>query len=459
MIKQKVPRLPFGNRLTSRNLLGLSVAGVALGTLVVISFGSTTRPDCQDMDFGAYYRASAAVARGESPYIVDEHGPLGSYAYAPIYAYLCIPLSRLDYLWACRLWMAVNWAATIAGCWLVVRLVCGEEERLRHTLPGLALALLASGAYLWTNLHMGQVAMLMFLGCLGWAWCQRHGKPFLGGLALATACALKVAPAVLLPYLVLRRDFRGLAGVAVGAAALFLVPAAWVDWDGTVQLHREWIGHTAATQIPAQTCRRGNQSLLAQLARLPGISCGDVCTAPDKLAILSRWYPFVLAGLGGIVYAWSYRALRRSGAGVSVAQRENLVLAVLFIFLTLAHPRAWRCNFVALLFPCLLLAERRRRRLPGAFVDWAALGLMVLACVWPTRALEAEDWTLSGWLLLGKHFWAALAVGFACLRGAASSVPGGPAALAGAARFSSAWYAPGSKRDTRRTAAASTPAE
>ena len=433
-------------------------AVVALGTLVVISFWGTTRPDCQDMDFGAYYRAGAAVARGDSPYFVDEHGPLGSYPYAPAYAYLFMPLSTLDYLWACRLWMTINWTATIAGCVLAVRLVCREEQHFENMLP-VGLAVLATGAYLWTNVRMGQVGMLMFLGCLGWMWCQRHGKPFLGGLALASACALKLAPGVLLPYLVLRRDVRGLAGVAVGAAALFLLPAAWVGWDGTVQLHRQWVEHTAATQIPAQTCRRGNQSLLAQLARLPGISSGDVCIAPEKLATLSRWYPLGIVGLGLMVFAWAYRALRRSRPRVSVVDQENVVFAVLLIFLTLAHPRAWRCNFVAMLFPCLLLAEQRRRRLPGAAVDWTALGLMMLACIWPTRGLETEEWTLPGWLLLGKHFWAALAVGFACLRGASSSAPGAPNAPAGAARLSSAWYAPGSRRGTRRSEPASTPAE
>jgi hypothetical protein len=457
MREQERPGFSLWPFLTFHKALVIGAAGVALCTLVLISFWGTTRPDCQDMDFGAYYRAGAAVARGESPYSVDDHGPLGSYSYAPVYAFLSLPLSKLDYLWACRLWLAVNWAATLAGCWLTVRLVAGDEERWGKVLPAVALAVLATGAYLWTNLHMGQVGMLMFLGCLGWAWCLRHDKRFTGGLALAAACALKLAPGVLLPYLVLRRDGRGLAGVAVGAVILFLLPAAWVGWDGTVELHSEWIEHTVATQVPPQTCRRGNQSLLAQLARLPGISSGDVCIAPEKLATLSRWYPFVIAVLGGLVYAWVYRTLRQCNSRDSAAEQDNRVLAVLLVFLTLAHPRAWRCNFVALLFPCLLLAERRRRRLLGAAADWAALGIVLIACVWPTRELENEGWTLSGWLLLGKHFWAALAVGLACLRDTSSSLPGGPGALAAAARLSSAWSARGSRRGTPRPAAASTP--
>src|SRR5437868_1949633 len=85
-----------------------------LGLTLVWSFRTTVgNPDCQDLDFGAYYRAGAAVACGETPYTVDpRYGPLGVYPYAPVYAYLFVPLSRLDYLWACRVWMAVNWLAT-----------------------------------------------------------------------------------------------------------------------------------------------------------------------------------------------------------------------------------------------------------------------------------------------------------------------------------------------------------
>jgi hypothetical protein len=363
----------------------------ALGLAVAFSFwGTVGKPDCQDMDFGAYHRAGAAVARGETPYTVDKHGPLGVYPYAPAYAYFFMPLSCLDYLWACRLWMALNWLATAAACFLAVRLLRGRDQKDESAWPSLAIALLAVGAYVWANVRMGQVAMLMVLAVLGWAWCQRRGQRFVGGLLLAAACALKLAPGVLLPYLLLRRDLRGLAGVMVGTAVLFLVPTPWVGWDGSVELHRQWVRHTADTQIPAQTCRRGNQSLLGQLARLPTISSGDVCIAPENLASLSSLYLPLVVALGIALYGWVFWSLRRPGLSAARWEVENFVLAVLLIFMTLVHPRAWRCNFVALLFPCLLLADRWRRGCHGSRAGLMALGLVLLACGWPTRAIESE---------------------------------------------------------------------
>src|SRR5437870_4624486 len=89
--------------------------------------GTFGNPDCQDLDFGAYYRAGCAVARGATPYTVDAHGPLGTYPYAPAYAYLFAPLSCLDYFWACRLWLAVNWLITLACVALALELVLGPR--------------------------------------------------------------------------------------------------------------------------------------------------------------------------------------------------------------------------------------------------------------------------------------------------------------------------------------------
>src|SRR6185312_9244459 len=89
-------------------------------------------------------------------------------------------------------------------------------------------------------------------------------------------------------------------------------------------------------------------------------------------------------------------------------------LAILFVFLTVAHPHAWRCNYVGLLFPAVLLAARVWQRRPGFPVCLAALGLVLLACAWPTNGVGRAGWSPAAWVLLGKHFWAGAAVGLAC---------------------------------------------
>jgi hypothetical protein len=403
-----------------------------LGLAIPWSFGTTiANPTCQDQDFGAYYRAALAVRHGGTPYTVDKHGPMGVYPYAPAFAYCLIPLTYLDYQWACRCWMLLNWLATAAGFLLAVGLLQPEHEEVW----GIVLvALVPVEAYLWTNLHVGQASMIMVLGCLSWGYCQRQNHRFLGGLFLAASSALKLAPLALVPYLVHQRDRRGGAGLMAGLAMLFALPAAWVGWRGTCDLHIAWFNHTATTQVPVQTYRPVNQSLLAQLARLPPFSNGHECYSAERLSQLTHAYPLLLAGVAVLLYAWIFLDGRRDNKtngcfddrctilpsrrpDASAPGRlscDSLHLALLLVFLTLSNPRAWRCNFVALLFPCLMLAKQVWRQEPGYRMGLAALGITLLACVLPTHGLSERGWNLGSWLLEGKHFWAGIAVGGAC---------------------------------------------
>jgi hypothetical protein len=57
---------------------------------------------------------------------------------------------------------------------------------------------------------------------------------------------------------------------------------------------------------------------------------------------------------------------------------DGLHLALLLVVMTLANPRAWRCDFVALLFPCLMLAQRVWQRRPGSRIAFTALGMVIL---------------------------------------------------------------------------------
>ncbi len=413
----RAPGVPGRFNLRDNGTLSLPLYFL-LGLAVAYSFwGTVGKPNCQDMDFGSYYRAAVAVSHGQTPYTVDEHGPMGVYPYAPVYAYLLSPLHYLDYLWACRCWLVINWAATAVVFCQALGLVLGPDWRFRASRGILLLAAVPTAAYVWANLRVGQAAMLMMLGCLGWAICRRRGRPFLGGLLLAAACAIKLAPLVLVPYLLIQRDRRGLAGVVIGGLSLFMLPAVWVGLAGTVRLHQEWVQHTLATHVPVQTYRPGNQSLLAQLARLPPYSNGHQCYSAENLAALSCCYPLILLVLAAGLYGWILWTCwgRRSSPISEQEKRCDLIhLALLFIFLTLAHPRAWRCNFVALIFPCVLLAEQVWKRRPGFQVSLAALGVVLWACVWPTNGVGEQGWSWGAWLLQGKHFWGAVAVASAC---------------------------------------------
>jgi hypothetical protein len=399
-------------------LLGVA-AGVTFAVAVAYSFAWTSgqKPSFQKGDFGAYYRAGQAVAAGRTPYFVDENGPTETFVYAPAYAFLFQPFSQLDYCWGARAWMLVNWALTIVCVCLGLELVVGSGWRRQVPWDALWLALLPLVNFFWSNIRSGQVGILVLVCCLGWAVCARRGKPFLGGMLLAAGCALKLAPGLLLPYLVIRRDFRGLAGVLAGSALLFALPALWVGWDGTVRLHEEWPRHCSATQIAAQTCHPMNQSFLGLLARLPWISNGGTCFSLENLHALERSYFLVLLCIAAAAYGWIFWARRRTRDAFTVDEerhRDNSHLALLLILMTMAHVRAWVFNYVALFPACLILADRIVHRLPGWKTALAALVAVVLISplCWPDPF--TPGWSLLAWFMQGKFFWIGVAVASAC---------------------------------------------
>jgi hypothetical protein len=378
----------------------------AIGFSLIRTIGKST--DYQDLDFGAYYRGALAVSRGETPYVVDEFGPLGSYVYGPALAFLMRPLVSLDYIWACRLWTLFNCALT-CSCLAMALALVGVNDRRRFWLA-LWLSAIPTASYFWSGIRVGQASILMVTLSLGWALCLRNGRSLTGGCLLAAATSLKLAPGFLIPYLLVRRDWRGVAGVALGGLTLFLIPAPWVGLDGCVRLHREWAAHCGNTQVIEQTFRPENQSLIGELTRLPWVSNGHQLFSADRLAGFTRIYPWIALclciGIHGII-GWR----RRRSA--SPAAFEIRAIAILMVAMTLIHVRAWTCNFVALVLPSAMLARVVIER--GRGWRWGFVGLLLLTCVCALPKIgPASDWSWWRWLLQGKDFWAAVIIATLC---------------------------------------------
>ena len=386
---------------------------------IVFSLWKTVGRDenFQDGDYGAYFRAAASVSRGESPYGVDTVAN-APFVYSPAVAYLFRPLVPFGYMGAARIWMLVNWALCAACVVLGVRLTRTEDDRTKMSWFVLWLALLPMLNFFWANVRVGQAGALMAASCLAWAVCRRVGRPFVGGLFLAFACGLKVAPLLLVPYLLVRRDWRGLTGVAVGGLAILALPALWVGPEGVVGLHREWVQETLREDL-SQTYRPANQSFAGVFSRLPFVSNGSGWVEPDAIRSLLRIYPFFVVLVSAALYGWIWRDAKR-GADRS---RENLHLSLLLIWMTLSHPRAWSCNFAVLILPCLMLAGVVWGRAAGWKLALGALFLLTLGSRLPSLAPLGAEWSWGVWIVQSKYWWSALVAAAVCYRLRGSSAP------------------------------------
>ncbi len=414
--------------------------------LALLSFGLTSIVMlCMPwitIDFNEYHRAALRVSRGETPYQLDDLGYWHCYRYPPAFAYLMFPLAHLDVAWAGRIWFIFNWLM-LAGCLLLaLHLVLGRRPWPAGAGAIALIAVYACSFYNASNMFQGQVSQALTLACLAWALCQRTGWHFLGGLCLAAGCALKLAPIVLIPYLLVRKDWRSLAGLFFGGAICFLVPVPWIGVSGAAQVHQDWLIFLKDTQTEIHNYRPGNQGLMGVLARLPNFSNGEVCYSTANLAVLQKYYPFIIAGLGALLYGWIFRDHRHRSRILStdqLGQRENLYLALLFIFMTLANPCAWRCNFTCLILPCLILAKHYYQRVPGFPLSRFVLILVFLGWLWwPILLISSDGWSLGMWLLQGVHFWTAILVAGVCSWVSGQQLPGNNASIRTPLIFSSA---------------------
>ncbi|MHB8612375.1 MAG: glycosyltransferase family 87 protein [Candidatus Dormibacteraceae bacterium] len=189
-------------------------------------------------DFQSFYVAAVAVRHHADPYgpaldwirtyVASGNGSLfatKSYVYAPFFALLLSPLTYLSMHGALVVWDVLNVAFLVGAVYSLLR-----SAGVSFGLP--TVLALAAAASLWAAVrkewYLGQsdVFLLFLLGMAIWARSARRGN--VAGVLLGVAIAVKPAFAVLLPFLLWKREFKFAVAGAVTAAVLLSVPALWL---------------------------------------------------------------------------------------------------------------------------------------------------------------------------------------------------------------------------------------
>ncbi len=223
-----------------------ALLAVALGYWVIVAAFSVQLLPLHGSDFGIYYAAAevlrytpAADLYAWEPLaaVTRAHGgcalwPHVLYVYPPLLALLLVPLTALPCGAATVTWHLVN-----VGLWALATVLLVEWVRRRwaqeHTLLATALVVAAS-AFSWPLLYgfwLGQVHVLVLAGMIAALWLDDRGHPMLAGILLALVALLKLFPALLVVYYLLRGRWRIVAGATLGAAALVGLMLAVVSPD------------------------------------------------------------------------------------------------------------------------------------------------------------------------------------------------------------------------------------
>ena len=300
-------------------------------------------------DFTIFYTAGKCIVQGRGRQLYDletqfaiqrefasevkhRENPL-PYNHPPFEALLFAPLARLPYVAAYLVWAAFN-----------ITLILGFCKLLRPWLPSLlgflpALPLLSMFAFfpVIVALLQGQDSiLLLFLYGLVFS-ALATGRGFVAGLCLGLALFKFQLVLPFVVVLLVRRQWRAIAGFVITSFVLLLVSAAVVGWKGVMAYPRFVLGLS----------RSGAQAGIypRDMPNLRGLVAGSLHLAglPATLLIVA----LSIALLALAAYWWRGQPEHQFVLGLSLC----LTVAIIISYHLLVH------DLSLLILPILLLAE------------------------------------------------------------------------------------------------------
>jgi alpha-1,2-mannosyltransferase len=321
-----------------------------------------------------------AVARYGRSMAMSYRSSYTSFIAMPGVAVLHVPFLLVSHATAVACFRALDLAGVVASLVVVARTL-PRPSRPGALLVGFGALFLSMPLVL--TLAIGQFHGVVMLGLASCLWGVVKDRPWIAGVGIGFAVAVKLTPILIVVYLLFRGYRRILVPAAstIGglclAAALLGQPSALLAWALDVLP-----GASGGTRYFA------NQSVPGWVARLVS---GETNFAVHASLGSARAISVVVLGLGCVVLWWTcqHHALRA------------LELGLLIPVLLLAGPLSWNHYFVWLLLPIVLLCDESLwlrvaalQRTAMAALCIAAVAMLAVPVEAPTPRLVAESWLL-----------------------------------------------------------------
>ena len=392
----------------SRTIAALGVVAVIL--LLGFVFSSNL------VDFPVYYSAGRSLLNGRTDLYAPDFalGRVMDYRYPPFFLLAVLPLSLIPYPIAAYVWYLFC-AAAVAGCAVIVGRVF---DGLRASKTMSVLVALAAAQYFVIALHYGNahlIAVFLLFASL-WLFLQRKDLP--AAVLISLAITIKLTPALLLPYFVVKKRWTLLVATSLCVIAINLIPSIYFGFRENNQLLRAWYGHVIESQTFHEDNGPINLSLKGELRRyLSPVDYsqrvdGDVRYPTVNVLNASRetteqlWMAITATIFGGVLVFIMWRSIPTKNAEAK-PQRDliSLELGLMICLTLLVGPLTSKIYFIALLWPIACLADfaaTRNHQAAGRIVFRviaAVAGLNVVLPLLPGRSVQR-------WLLVvGADFF------------------------------------------------------
>ena len=229
----------------SKNIVVLSVVVLGIALFLPALWRGAFNAD--QSDFTTYYYATKGALSLPLKHPYSNLAPLFPFFYPPGALVLFRPLNLLPYSAAVFVWTLVSFAAFVAGLYLLFKSlekIGWGFSRGQQALIFLALSLFYPLTF---TILAGQANAIIFLCLVAAFYFYLREQDHLAGLSLAIGAVLKISPALLLVYFLIKRRWKiFLWGVFF--VALFSLGAEFaVQWDQSINWYylRRVVHHTA----------------------------------------------------------------------------------------------------------------------------------------------------------------------------------------------------------------------
>ncbi len=275
----------------------LELCAVCTSLLVLILFAilvvhRSAFQETRHTDATVYFRAAWRIRTGASLYEVADENQL-HYAYPPLLAILLAPLAdapsgvardwQLPYEVSVSLWILLMIMATaLAIDWFARGLEQNAltwESRLpppfsRRWWYNRLVPPFVCIAPLGCTYSRGQITPVVLLCVAGMFLAQLQRRNFRSGLWLAAAICLKVIPALLLLYPLLRRDGKALAGAVAGCfIGLAIIPAVVLGPTRALEVSQQFM---AAVIMPGLNLGESDTPLFEEMMSMRRPGCQSI---------------------------------------------------------------------------------------------------------------------------------------------------------------------------------------
>ncbi|MBI1268222.1 MAG: DUF2029 domain-containing protein [Cryomorphaceae bacterium] len=322
-------------------------------------------------DFQVYYDACGKLLNGESPYQQAFGLSSGFYKYSPFAAWLFAPFHFFGWMGARVLFFLLLTAAIAVGLpWVVGKTTKIVAPVNVNAVGVLVIVGVTLGGHFSRELLLGNVNWLLFLAVFA-AFILLEKKPLVAGLLIGAVLLFKPHFIVVLPWLILRKEFRVLAYTALAMLVLLLVPAPFSGWGWNLALIPEWLGAMQAH----------NTSLVASPNTVYAPFGGFTS---DTIVVFG-----LLAVIGFAVLAMMLNHFRQEKSNADIKHANSFVefSVILALIPNLVHTDTehfmWTAPLIALVASYWFQSNRREK---------VVVGMVWLLCLIPYTLATPDIW-------------------------------------------------------------------